>query len=274
MCLIVFAWRVVPGVPLIAAANRDEYFDRASQAAGPWEENPHVVAGRDLKAGGSWMGVTRPDGPECQWPANVSPLRARCQDGGFAPVETADKAPSRFAAITNIRAPDDFDPQAPSRGMLVSNFLSATMSARDYVEQIRPGAKAYNGFNLVLCDGEELVWFSNRGEPDARNGQPLAPGVYGLSNALLDSPWPKVVRTKAQFASLLCLGAPEEAYFEMLADTTRAPDQRLPETGVPLERERQLSAVKIESPDYGTRTSTVVKVYAEAPAVLHEQVIR
>jgi uncharacterized protein with NRDE domain len=274
MCLIVFAWRVVPGVPLIAAANRDEYFDRASQAAGPWEENPHVIAGRDLKAGGSWMGVTRPDGPDCQWPENVSPLRARCKDGGFAPVDNHGKAPSRFAAITNIRAPQDFNPQAPSRGMLVSNFLSATMSARDYVEQIRPGANAYNGFNLVLCDGEELVWFSNRGDPDARNGLPLAPGVYGLSNALLDSPWPKVVKTKAQFASLLCLGAPEEAYFEMLADTTRAPDQRLPETGVPLERERQLSAVKIESPDYGTRTSTVVKVYAEAPAVLHEQVIR
>jgi uncharacterized protein with NRDE domain len=278
MCLIVFAWRVVPGVPLIAAANRDEYYDRASLPAGPWEENPQIIAGRDLKAGGSWMGVTRPEGPDCQWPeealARLSPLRACCRDGDLAATENMGKAPSRFAAITNIRAPQDFNPQAPSRGMLVSNFLSATMSARDYVEQIRPGANAYNGFNLVLCDGEELVWFSNRGDPDARNGLPLAPGVYGLSNALLDSPWPKVVKTKAQFASLLCLGAPEEAYFEMLADTTRAPDQWLPETGVPLERERQLSAVKIESPDYGTRTSTVVKVYAEAPAVLHEQVIR
>jgi uncharacterized protein with NRDE domain len=274
MCLIVFAWRVVPGVPLIAAANRDEYYDRASAAAAPWEENPQVIAGRDLKAGGSWMGVTRPEGPDCQWPAHVSPLRARCAGGALAPIENTGKAPSRFAAITNIRAPHDYDPHAPSRGMLVSNFLSATMSARDYVEQIRPGARAYNGFNLVLCDGEELVWFSNRGDADPRNGQPLGPGVYGLSNALLDSPWPKVVRTKAQFASLLCLGAPEDAYFEMLSDTTRAPDQRLPETGVPLERERQLSSVKIESPDYGTRTSTVVKLYAEAPAVLHEVVIR
>ncbi|QBE66466.1 NRDE family protein [Pseudoduganella lutea] len=278
MCLIVFAWRVVPGVPLIAAANRDEYYDRASAAAAPWDDNPQVIAGRDLKAGGSWMGVTRPDGPECQWPADalqrLSPLRARCQGGALAPIEDAGQAPSRFAAITNIRAPHDFNPQAPSRGMLVSNFLSATMSARDYVEQIRPGAQAYNGFNLVLCDGAELVWFSNRGDADPRNGQPLAPGVYGLSNALLDAPWPKVVRTKAQFASLLCLGAPEEAYFEMLADTTRAPDQRLPDTGIPLERERQLSAVRIESPDYGTRTSTVVKLYAQAPAVLHEQLIR
>jgi uncharacterized protein with NRDE domain len=274
MCLIVFAWRVVPGVPLIAAANRDEYYERASQSAGPWEENPQIVAGRDLKAGGTWMGVTRPEGPDCQWPAHVSPLKARCHSGGFAPSEDAGKAPSRFAAITNIRAPQDYDPSRPSRGMLVSNFLSATMSAREYVDQIRPGANAYNGFNLVLCDGEELVWFSNRGDADPRNGKALEPGVYGLSNALLDSPWPKVLRTKAQFASLLCLGAPADAYFEMLADTTRAPDQRLPETGVPLERERQLSAVKIESPDYGTRTSTVVKLYAEAPALLHEVVIR
>ncbi|TWI69168.1 uncharacterized protein with NRDE domain [Pseudoduganella lurida] len=274
MCLIVFAWRVVPGVPLIAAANRDEYFDRASLAAAPWEENPQIVAGRDLKAGGSWMGVTQPEGPDEQWPANISPLRAQCAGDRLAPIEEPGKAPSRFAAITNIRAPHDFNPHAPSRGMLVSNFLASTASAREYVDQIRAGANAYNGFNLVLCDGEELVWFSNRGDADPRNGQPLGPGVYGLSNALLDAPWPKVLRTKAQFASLLCLGAPEDAYFEMLADTTRAPDQRLPETGVPLERERQLSAVKIESPDYGTRTSTVVKLYNNAPAELHELTIR
>ncbi len=270
MCLIVFAWQVVPGVPLIAAANRDEYFARASAPAAPWEENPRIVAGRDLKAGGSWMGITRPDGPLDAYPANISPLRARCAGGTLTAQPQEGKAPSRFAAITNIRAPQDFDPDAPSRGMLVSNFLAGEMGARAYVEQIRAGAGAYNGFNLVLCDGAELVWFSNRGDADSRNGQPLAPGIYGLSNALLDSPWPKVLRTKAQFASLLCLGAPEDAYFEMLADTTRAPDQRLPETGVSIERERVLSAVKIESPDYGTRTSTVVKLYAQAPAELHE----
>ncbi len=274
MCLIVFAWRVVPGVPLIAAANRDEYFARPSLPAAKWEENPQIVAGRDLKAGGTWMGITVPEGPDDHWPAHMSPLRASCAGTHLAPAESCGKAPSRFAAITNIRAPHDFDPSAPSRGMLVSNFLAGSMSARDYVAEIRPGSQAYNGFNLVLCDGEELVWFSNRGDDDARNGQPLPPGVYGLSNALLDSTWPKVVKTKAQFASLLCLGAPEDAYFEMLADTTRAPDQRLPDTGVPLERERQLSAVRIESPDYGTRTSTVVKLYTEAPAVLHEELVK
>ena len=253
MCLIVFAWQVVPGVPLIAAANRDEFYDRDTQPAAQWPDAPHIFAGRDLKAGGSWMGITRPDA------------------AGAAP---AQGAPSRFAAITNVRNPQEHNPLAPSRGQLVADFLAGAMTAQEYVAQIAPGAGAYNGFNLVLCDGRELVWYSNKGSDDPRNGKPLEPGIYGLSNALLDSAWPKVLKTKAQFASLLCLGAPEDAYFEMLSDTTRAPDMRLPETGVPLELERLLSAVKIESPNYGTRSSTVVKLYADAPAELHEVQIR
>lgn len=274
MCLIVFAWQVVPGVPLIAAANRDEYYDRASAPAGPWEENPQIIGGRDLKAGGTWMGMTLPEGPEAAPTAHFTPLKAPCCNGAPKPAADGSATPSRFAAITNIRAPLEHNPAAPSRGMLVSNFLSATMSAREYVEQIRAGASAYNGFNLVLCDGQELLWFSNKGDSDPRNGQPLAPGIYGLSNALLDSPWPKVLKAKAEFASLLCLGAPEDAYFEMLADTARAPDQRLPDTGVPRDVERMLSSVCIESPNYGTRTSTVVKLFANAPGELNEHEIR
>jgi uncharacterized protein with NRDE domain len=181
-----------------------------------------------------------------------------------------DGAPSRFAAITNIRAPHEHKDDAPSRGHLVAGFLAGDMSPQAYVDSIREGAAAYNGFNLVVGDRDSLVWYSNKGDADPRNGTPLAPGIYGLSNALLDSPWPKVLKTKAQFASLLCLGAPDDAYFEMLSDTTRAPDMRLPETGVPLEVERMLSAVRIESAAYGTRSSTVVKLYADAPAMLHE----
>jgi uncharacterized protein with NRDE domain len=247
MCLIVFAWRVVPSVPLIAAANRDEFYARATAPAALWPEYPHVFAGRDLQAGGSWMGITQP---------------------------SSEEGSSRFAAITNIRAPSEHKDDAPSRGHLVADFLAGDMSPQDYVESIRAGAAAYNGFNLVLGDRDTLIWFSNKGGADPRNGKPLEPGVYGLSNALLDSPWPKVLKTKAQFASLLCLGAPEDAYFEMLADTTPAPDMRLPETGVPLDVERMLSAVRIESPGYGTRTSTVVKLYEHAPAVLHEVLIQ
>jgi uncharacterized protein with NRDE domain len=245
MCLIVFAWHVVPCAPFLAAANRDEFYDRPSAPAGAWADHPHVYGGRDLQGGGSWMGIAQP--------------------GQSGP---------KFAAITNIRGPFERRAGAPSRGALVADYLTGDLSPEKYVAAIAPGSDAYNGFNLVLGDRRTLIWFSNRGQDDARNGKPLAPGIYGISNALLDAPWPKVVRTKAQFASLLCQAAPDEAYFEMLADTKPAPDARLPETGVALELERALSAVCIETPAYGTRTSTVVKVYAEAPALLHELVIR
>ena len=246
MCLIVFAWRVIPGVPVIAAANRDEFYDRPTAPAAPWPENPNVIAGRDLEHGGSWMGVTRegPQGP-------------------------------KFAALTNIRAPSEVRLDAPSRGALVADFLKGSLSAADYLEVIKERGDVYNGYNLVLGDAGALYWYSNRAGDDPRNGQPLEAGrIYGISNGLLDAPWPKVTRTKAQFASLLCQGAPEDAYFEMLADTTRAPDMRLPETGVPIDLERVLSAVCIETPGYGTRTSTVVKLYENAPAQLHERILR
>ena len=250
MCLIVFAWKVIPGMPLIAAANRDEFYERATSPAGSWVDHPQIYAGRDLKGGGSWMGITQQASSGC------------------------GAADSRFAAITNVRCPKEHRDAAPSRGKLVTDFLAGSMTAADYIEQIRAGSDAYNGFNLVLGDRDTLIWFSNRAHDDPRNGQPLASGIYGLSNALLDAPWPKVLKTKAQFASLLCLGAPEETFFEMLADTACAPDSRLPETGVPLEVERALSAVCIETPGYGTRTSTVVKLYNNAPAQLHEVLVQ
>lgn len=245
MCLIVFAWKVVPGAPLIACANRDEFYDRPTSAAGAWPDKPHIYAGRDLKGGGSWMGIN--------------------QDGPNGP---------RFAAVTNIRGPQERRTDAPTRGALVADFLAGDLSAPDYIASIAGAAADYNGFNLVLGDREQLYWYSNRGEPDPRNGQPLEPGIYGISNGLLDAPWPKVVRTKAQFASLLCQGAPEDAYFEMLADTTRAPDVRLPDTGIEIDLERVLSAVCIETPGYGTRTSTVVRLYNESPAQLNERVLQ
>jgi uncharacterized protein with NRDE domain len=245
MCLIVFAWRVIPGLPLVACANRDEFYDRPATPAGPWPDAPHIIAGRDLRGGGSWMGVTKtgPNGP-------------------------------KFAALTNIRAPDERRTDAPTRGALVADFLKGDLDAPAYLDQIAPDAHEYNGFNLILGDPAGIYWFSNRAGADPRNGSALEPGIYGVSNGLLDAPWPKVVRTKATFASLLLQGAPEEAYFEMLADTTRAPDMRLPDTGVPLDLERELSAVCIEIPGYGTRTSTVVKVYADAEPELHERVLK
>ncbi len=241
MCLIVFAWKVVPGMPLVAAGNRDEFYERPAAPAAWWDDQAHIFAGRDLRGGGTWMGVTRE---------------------------------GRFAAITNIRAPSEKRDDAPSRGELVANFLSGIASPTQYVQDLAPRAPRYNGFNLLVGNREELVWFSNGSPDDERNGKPLAPGVYGISNGSLDSPWPKVVRTKAQFASLLCQGAPEDAYFEMLSDTSRAPDCRLPKTGVSLEWEQILSAVCIESPEYGTRASTVVRLPGSGTPALQERLVR
>ncbi|HEY0844722.1 MAG TPA: NRDE family protein [Noviherbaspirillum sp.] len=241
MCLIVFAWQVVPGMPLIAAGNRDEFYARPTAAATWWEDHPHVYAGRDLQDGGTWMGITR--------------------DG-------------RFAAITNIREPSRKRDSAPSRGALVSDFLTGDASPQEYIGRISAEGHKYNGFNLLVGNGAQLIWYSNGDPDDERNGKPLAPGVYGLSNGSLDAPWPKVVRTKAQFASLLCQGAPHDAYFEMLSDTARASDCRLPRTGVSLEWERVLSSVFIESPEYGTRSSTVVQLYSCNTTALHEKPVR
>jgi uncharacterized protein with NRDE domain len=241
MCLIVFAWQVVPGMPLVAAGNRDEFYDRPATPADWWTDHPQVYAGRDLRGGGTWMGITR--------------------DG-------------RFAAVTNIRAPEAKRDDAPSRGHLVADFLAGDASPGAYVESLGRNASQFNGFNLLVGDREQLIWFSNAAPDDERNGKPLASGVYGLSNATLDTPWPKVVRTKAQFASLLCQGAPDDAYFEMLNDTACASDCRLPRTGVSLEWERALSAVCIDSPGYGTRASTMVRLSAANEPVLHERAIR
>jgi uncharacterized protein with NRDE domain len=241
MCLIVFAWQLVRGTPLVAVGNRDEFYDRPAEPANWWTEYPDILAGRDLRSGGTWLGVTKS---------------------------------GRFAAVTNVRNPALMKPGGPTRGALVSEFLSESTTARAYVEQLQETAQEFSGFNLLVCDGDELIWYSNAAADDARNGQPLTPGFYGLSNAFLDTPWPKVVRTKAQFASLLCQDAPDEAYFDMLSDTTRASDCRLPRTGVGIEMERMLSAVCIESPDYGTRVSTVVRMQNGEAPVLREVLVR
>jgi uncharacterized protein with NRDE domain len=241
MCLIVFAWHVVPGMPLIAAGNRDEFYERPTAPADWWNDYPQVYAGRDLQGGGTWMGITKN---------------------------------GRFAAITNVRNPAEHRDDAPSRGALVANFLTSEIGAKDYIAQISPHAADYNGFNLLVGDHDTLFWYSNRFHEDPRNGKPLASGVYGISNGGLDTCWPKVVRAKAEFSSLLCQCAPEDAFFDMLSDTTRAHDCRLPKTGVSLELERMLSPVCIESPDYGTRASTVVKLDDARHAMLYERAIR
>lgn len=238
MCLIVFAWKVIPNCPLVLVANRDEFFARPSRAADWWEDHPDVYAGRDLQAGGAWLGIDRS---------------------------------GRFAAITNIRDGQPKLADKRSRGELVANYLSSKVEPLDYLTRVRDSADDYLGFNLLFGDEHGLHWISNGKGTDFKS---LEPGIYGLSNGSLDTPWPKVVRAKAQFASLLCQGAPDGAYFDMLTDTTQASDCRLPKTGVSIEWERLLSPICIESEDYGTRASTLVRIRSGGLAELHEQVIR
>lgn len=247
MCLIVFAWQVMPSTPLMAAANRDEFYARPAKPAHWWQDCPDIYAGRDMEGGGTWMGI---------------------RNGGN------DPASSRFAAVTNVRAPHLMKPRETTRGRLVSDFLASNLTPQEYVADIKKDAHKYNGFNLLVGDTKTMIWFSNCGYGRALNGKPLAPGIYGLSNALLDDPWPKVVHTRAQFASLLWQQAPREAYFEMLSDTTPAPDALLPDTGIDREWEKSLSSVCIVLPEYGTRASTLARLHDDEPPVLVERVIR
>lgn len=231
MCLIVVGWRVHPEYPLVVAANRDEFYARPTADAARWSDAPQIIGGIDLEAGGTWLGVTES---------------------------------GRFAAVTNVREPN-MAKAASSRGALTRDFLLANMPTGDYAQQIE--GSHYAGFNLLLSDGESLLYCSNRdGEPRA-----LPPGIYGLSNHLLDSPWPKLVQARQRFTAALQHLPEEAAFFELLADQTIVEDDKLPQTGVPLEWERLLSAVFVKSENYGTRASTLLWQGSDGTLKLHEQ---
>lgn len=227
MCLILLAFKKHPLFRLIIAANRDEYYERPSAPPGFWEDAPEVLAGRDLRAGGTWLGITRK---------------------------------GRIAAITNYRDPASTKKNAPSRGRLVSDFLMGNEAPDEYLRRVSEQGDAFNGFNLVVGEGEDIRWYSNRG------GRVIAlrPGLYGISNRLLDTPWPKVERGKQQMEDLLRreAGPSPEELFQVLQDRTVPCDDRLPDTGVGLEWERMLSPSFVSSPIYGTRSSTLIFVEA------------
>ncbi len=231
MCLIALAWRADARYPLVVAANRDEFHLRKTAAAAPWPEHPELLAGRDLKEGGTWMGVS---------------------------------TKGRFAAVTNRRSLSELRPGAPSRGHLVGDFLKSADTAADYFARLAPQAMQYSGFNLlVLADGA-LGYFGNAPDLPPRT---LTPGLYALSNGTLDSDWPKMKRVRERLAELLGANLPEPTLraelLVMLADRSPAEDDSLPDTGMGRMMERMLSAPFICSPGYGTRSSTVVLVDGE-----------
>ena len=228
MCLLLMALNTHATYPLILLANRDEYYERPSASARFWAEAPSVLAGKDLRAGGTWLGITRK---------------------------------GRIGAVTNYRDPASIKQGAPSRGRLVSDFLLGQLGPEEYIGKLGRGAGKYNGFNLIVGEKGQYYWYSNRGD----GVRSLSAAIYGLSNHLLDTPWPKVVRGKDALTSLLSAQrAPSlEVLFHILGDGTVADNASLPHTGVELEWERVLSPIFIKSPTYGTRSSTVMLIDAD-----------
>ncbi|WP_153135857.1 NRDE family protein [Paraburkholderia agricolaris] len=252
MCLIVFDWRpdALDGPLFTLAANRDEFFRRTAEPISWWHDAPTVLAGRDLVGGGTWLGMSR--------------------DG-------------RFAALTNYRAPHKMRADAPTRGTLVSDWLTGSAQGTDngkgnsngrhetplgYLQHVAQTGEIYNGFNLLIGDWtrRELGWYCNRS-----NIAPtlLAPGTHGISNAVLDTAWPKLVRKRTELAAMLTRDAMPrlERLIDLMRDPRLARDDELPSTGIPLERERALSAAFIETPEYGTRGTTAVRVVAHGEVI-------
>lgn len=232
MCLIALAWRADPDYPLIVAANRDEFRARAVAPVDWWPDGG-ILAGRDLEAGGTWMGVSHA---------------------------------GRFAAVTNLRQRGAHRAAARSRGLLVTDFLRSAAPVADFLAELAAHAADYSGFNLVVFDGAELGYL---GSQDGA-GRAITPGVHGLANAALDEPWPKVERARAGMAAALGAPTPDAALFGVLADPAPAPDAALPDTGVGVELERRLSAPLITGPDYGTRASTVLTL-SRRGAITYEE---
>jgi uncharacterized protein with NRDE domain len=238
MCLLVLAWQVHPRYRLVVAANRDEFHERPTAAMAKWAPPDDIIAGRDLRAGGTWLAMDR----------------AR-----------------RFGIITNFRDLQPPAPGAPSRGNLIPNYLRNGAGPERYLKGLQPNAGGYSGFNLLLTDSDSLWYASNRANDFAR---PLPPGIYGLSNEFLDTPWPKLQRVRRRFDPLLMQRGevPPDELFAMLADSTPAGiNEELPKTGLSPVWEQLLSSPFIRNEDYGTRCSTIVLLEPSGAVSLTER---
>lgn len=239
MCVIFASYLQNQRFPLIIAANRDEFFERPTSPAGFWDDYPQIYAGRDLVANGTWLGITKS---------------------------------GRFAAVTNYR-----DPKQPkgvrSRGDLVADFLKSDVSTAEYLTEVAARKDDYTGFGFLAGEisarVQEFFYYSNHIDAP----QELAPGIYGLSNALLETPWPKVKIGKAAFEKMITGNElNKKGIFDLLQDKSQADEADLPDTGVGREIETYLSPIFVETPIYGTRCSTVVTIDAEFKAELEERV--
>ncbi len=226
MCLITFAYKVHPKYKLILAANRDEFYERPTRKAQFWEEEdlPGLLAGKDLKAGGTWMGT---------------------------------HTSGRWGALTNYRDPSLVRENPPSRGELVVNFLMSNDAAQEHLEERKSGTEEYNGYNLLLGDRNKAFHYSNVSNKITE----LAPGIHGVSNALLDTSWPKLNQAKRDLQSAIEKEELElESLFQLLKNEHKPPEDQLPDTGIPKEWEKAVSSVFIKTETYGTRCSTLLLI--------------
>ncbi len=225
MCLILIAIKQHPEFPLIIAGNRDEFYRRPTEKLTFWKDYPDILAGRDRQGGGTWLGVTRS---------------------------------GRIAALTNFRDPARMNDNAPSRGLLVRDYLAGVLSPEAFCRENRDDMNRCNGFNLVFGDLSALYHYSNRSEVLSR----IPDGLHGLSNHLLNTPWPKVEKGRKAMAAVLARPGPldVESLFAVMQDTGKAPDKTLPDTGVGLDWERKLSPLFIMTDVYGTRSSSIITV--------------
>ena len=238
MCLIAIAIDQHSKYPLIIAANRDEFYNRPTAALDFWEDQPDILAGRDLQGYGTWLGITKS---------------------------------GRIGAITNFRDPQALlrQSQGPSRGDLIRRFLEGNESPQTYLEQIQPSKNLYNGFNLVVGHINELWWYSNVSDKIKQ----LSQGIHGISNHLLNTPWPKVRKIKADLTDIINKNRhiDPEWIFGKLSDQQRPPDADLPDTGIGLEWERILSPIFITSEIYGTRSSSIIFIDKSGVATFYER---
>lgn len=236
MCLIFFALKQHPTYKFILAGNRDEFYQRKTAPATFWKDEPSIVAGRDLEAGGTWLGMNKN---------------------------------GRISMVTNYRDLRNVKTSAPSRGHLVSNFLASNEGGESYLRKLQPTASQYNGFNLLVGDADRLWYLSNYREGIEK----LDTGIFGLSNHLLDTPWPKVKNGKAMFSNIIANKIIEpEQLFQFLTNEERAADENLPDTGIGIDRERALSSMFIKMQGYGSRCSTVILVDQKNNVTFSERV--
>ncbi|MDZ7695110.1 MAG: NRDE family protein [Balneolaceae bacterium] len=237
MCLIAFSYQQHPSYDFIFIANRDEFYGRPTRPAQFWEDHHSLLAGKDLKEGGTWMGITER---------------------------------GRFSALTNYRNPSTRKEDAPSRGHLVLDYLKGGNPPELYLRRLHPKADKYNGFNLLVGAPGNLMYYSNK----SNQATALDAGLYGLSNDVLDTSWPKTKQAKQQLSAVIQQdedSIDKDALFEILQNEKQAADDQLPDTGIPKELERAVSPIFIKTEKYGTRSSTIVLISKEGEVTFEER---